>query len=423
MWPGRQRESSPPDGDAHLGGADTTAELTVVPDDLVAVAMARRMAESDRMVLVTSVLATLIVAGIFVPYASAAAMAVFLVARAISTVFSVAADRVVLRMKDGDPRTMMAWLDGAALFRAASWTVICAFYGGAVLSDAATTLGLITLVALQGSIILVTMFSRRAMVASVAAFLVVVIIRVEMIHDPQHYAIVIGGLIYGAVVLHFGFSLNRHMAASQQAGLVTDGLLRHVSALHARVRDQRDELAEVNLQLQDALLRSTELATHDALTGALNRRAFLAGLRDCGTPDAAPCTGAILLIDFDHFKDVNDQHGHAVGDAVLAHAAQALAASLRPDDVLVRWGGEEFVAHLPGADLQSAERVADRLRRAVRDIADADWPEEVAITVSVGVAPMVHDSGFDAAFAAADTALYRAKALGRDRVQVAASAH
>lgn len=423
MWRGRQREASPPGGEAGVVPGDTTSELTRVPDELVAVAMARRMAESDRMVLVTSILATVVVAAIFIPYAPPAAMAVFLVARSTSTVFSVAADRVVVRMQADDVRAMRAWLDGAALFRAASWTVICAFYSGPVLEDSATTLGVMTLVALQGSIVLATMFSVRAMVASVVAFLIVVVARVEMIGDPQHLAIIVGGLIYGAVVLHFGVSLNRHMVASQRAGLVTDGLLRHVSTLHARVRDQRDELAEVNLQLQDALLRSTELATHDALTGALNRRAFLAGLKDCDTPDCERCEGAILLIDFDHFKDVNDQHGHAVGDAVLAHAAQALAASLRPEDVLVRWGGEEFIAHLPGTDLRSAERVADRLRCAVRDAEHGDWPAEVTITVSVGVAPFVQHAGFDAAFTAADTALYRAKALGRDRVQVAASVH
>ena len=131
---------------------------------------------------------------------------------------------------------------------------------------------------------------------------------------------------------------------------------------------------------------------------------------------------AILLVDIDHFKRVNDTYGHLAGDELLAATASTLGQHVRACDVLGRFGGEEFVAVLPGAGQQEACRIAERLRGRVRDIAvaarGATAPNDtVTVTVSIGVAALGLD-GEDLfeLLAAADAALYRAKKSGRDRV-------
>jgi diguanylate cyclase (GGDEF)-like protein len=137
---------------------------------------------------------------------------------------------------------------------------------------------------------------------------------------------------------------------------------------------------------------------------------------------------AILLVDIDHFKRVNDTYGHLTGDDLLSATASTLGQHVRACDVLGRFGGEEFVAVLPGAGQQEACHIAERLRGRVREIAvpargaaaadDTVAPDDtVAITVSIGVAALGLD-GEDLfeLLAAADAALYRAKKSGRDRV-------
>ncbi len=126
---------------------------------------------------------------------------------------------------------------------------------------------------------------------------------------------------------------------------------------------------------------------------------------------------AILLVDIDHFKRVNDTYGHLAGDELLAATASTLGQHVRACDVLGRFGGEEFVAVLPGAGQQEACHIAERLRGRVRDIAVQARGATVTVTVSIGVAALGVDGGdlFEL-LAAADAALYRAKKSGRDRV-------
>jgi diguanylate cyclase (GGDEF)-like protein len=157
-------------------------------------------------------------------------------------------------------------------------------------------------------------------------------------------------------------------------------------------------------------------ATVDALTGVRNRRwldlAFeqaIAGLRDRGG-DAS-----VLMIDLDHFKTLNDTHGHSVGDAVLRRTSQVLAASLRPTDLVARYGGEEFAALLPDTDLTEAVAIAERLRNAVR--AASSVPALPPLSISVGVASAKPPTTADALLSAADAALYRAKHAGRNCVR------
>ncbi|MEY2653130.1 MAG: hypothetical protein RLZZ524_157 [Pseudomonadota bacterium] len=172
------------------------------------------------------------------------------------------------------------------------------------------------------------------------------------------------------------------------------------------------------------------MATHDALTGCANRNLFDALLGT--TLDQARRNGSpvsLLVLDLDHFKGVNDQHGHLAGDAVLRACAQALKARLRASDVLARLGGEEFAVVLARSSGADALRIAEDLRQTVagldlsRIAATADG-QPWRITVSLGVATLPGGGSItpDALYAQADRALYDAKRLGRDRVvQVDAS--
>ena len=129
------------------------------------------------------------------------------------------------------------------------------------------------------------------------------------------------------------------------------------------------------------------------------------------------CPLAVLIIDIDHFKKVNDTHGHLVGDQVLLNVATMLSQQLRPYDVIGRLGGEEFVVLLPGADMAEACRTAERLRTQVGRMAQPINDITITVTVSIGVALLrVHGRDLLELMAAADLALYRAKDSGRDRV-------
>jgi diguanylate cyclase (GGDEF)-like protein len=162
-------------------------------------------------------------------------------------------------------------------------------------------------------------------------------------------------------------------------------------------------------------------AITDELTGLMTRRA----LRELAPAmieqqQSEHRDVAVLMLDLDRFKHVNDTHGHPAGDAVLRLAARALQAHARVDTLLARYGGEEFVAVVPVEDLPTARRVAERLRHAVESVPwqqDLRLPERV--TVSVGVAMVGPGESLDQALTRADEALYRAKREGRNQCQVA----
>ncbi|MDP4501532.1 GGDEF domain-containing protein [Nonomuraea turcica] len=176
--------------------------------------------------------------------------------------------------------------------------------------------------------------------------------------------------------------------------------------------------------LQRSLLHAQlqAAARTDAKTGLLNAAAWQ---READTEIVrARRTGdtlALLIIDIDHFKRVNDAHGHLVGDQVLVGVAAALRSQLRDYDVVGRFGGEEFVVLLPGADIHEARQVAERLRTRIGHMAIPADDTLVKVTISAGVALMsVHGDELIDLLAAADLALYRAKELGRDRVCIPA---
>lgn len=162
------------------------------------------------------------------------------------------------------------------------------------------------------------------------------------------------------------------------------------------------------------------LAELDPLTGVQNRQSMLAELereRSRARRSKQPC--CLALGDLDHFKKVNDTHGHMVGDQVLAAAAEIFLSGLRPYDALFRYGGEEFLFCLPDTTPEQAVVALDRLRERL-DARPVPLPggKSLPVTASFGVAAMNADSKVDEVIARADAALYRAKHLGRNRVEI-----
>jgi diguanylate cyclase (GGDEF)-like protein len=165
--------------------------------------------------------------------------------------------------------------------------------------------------------------------------------------------------------------------------------------------------------------RSIErLAMTDDLTGLSNRRALLAAAEKAiARVDSVALPPALLIVDLDHFKRVNDVYGHRAGDQALQAAAQALARSARGDvDLVGRLGGEEFVVLLAAADEETARRAAESARAAVAAMRVATPNGEIAVTASIGYTPLVAGDSVSAALQRADEALYAAKRAGRNQI-------
>lgn len=176
-----------------------------------------------------------------------------------------------------------------------------------------------------------------------------------------------------------------------------------------------DRVLRVRLE-RDA---AQQAADYDVLTSVLNRRAL--EMRLSALTGAARHNGAalsLLFLDIDHFKSINDQYGHAAGDLCLTIVAQRISAELRSADSLGRWGGEEFIALLPGASMDNARRTSERIRSHVAEQPVQVGEVAISITISIGIAVFdpVHDDA-TALARRADMALYRAKANGRNRVE------
>lgn len=161
------------------------------------------------------------------------------------------------------------------------------------------------------------------------------------------------------------------------------------------------------------------LATVDSLTGLLNRRhgTYLAE-KEIARFQRAGHPVAFMLLDVDHFKMINDHHGHETGDIVLTSIGQIIPAQLRAQDLVARWGGEEFLVILPGTGIDSAMASAERLREALRSY---DWKavvgKPIQVTISVGVSELCESDDMASVIRRADQALYRGKVGGRDRVE------
>ena len=199
---------------------------------------------------------------------------------------------------------------------------------------------------------------------------------------------------------------------------VDDFLTKPYDAVELRARLRSGERV---LLLQETLLEAQEMlrheATHDRLTGLWNRARIIDHLRrEARRTDREKAALAVLLVDIDHFKQVNDTFGHGMGDVVLHETAQRMRSVLRDYETIGRYGGEEFLIVLSKADLAVSRQVGERIRAVVGGAPIVHGDTTVHVKVSVGLAST--ERGFDptALVNAADTALYRAKQQGRNRV-------
>ncbi len=185
-----------------------------------------------------------------------------------------------------------------------------------------------------------------------------------------------------------------------------------VNAMLTAIQKAKFEL----LQAQESLRFHAE---HDSLTGVLNRRA----IRDVLRRELARCRRenqslGVMLADVDHFKRINDRYGHGAGDAALLTVVQRISSTLRPYDLIGRYGGEEFLVIAPGCDLALTQKLAERIRDAVSDEGVDLGNDNITLTVSVGVTLGTADSDPEFLVAVADSAMYQAKRNGRNRVEI-----
>ncbi len=235
----------------------------------------------------------------------------------------------------------------------------------------------------------------------------------------------VAALLIGALAGSGGYAL---LVAGHQNRRVTRMAQRLARAADegALVALDAERIADPHLraafrELADRVADTWRLATVDPLTGIANRQAVLARLADELTRAARyerPLS--VIIVDLDHFKRLNDAHGHAAGDVVLRHVGQLLGESVRTVDTAGRYGGEEFLVVLPETDVDAAAALAEKLRRVVSG-SEVRLPEGelVTVTLSAGVAGgQVEGIHLDHLVRDADAALYSAKALGRDQVFV-----
>lgn len=191
----------------------------------------------------------------------------------------------------------------------------------------------------------------------------------------------------------------------------------YVFAQGDRLKNAHRDLARAHAQLAVAHRRLSDKASRDDMTGMFNRESFFAAL-ESGKRQAG---GALLIIDADHFKAINDSYGHLTGDEALLLIAGAIKRAVRGGDVLGRIGGEEFAAFLFGADEREATRIAERIRTEVELILFRPVERIVRLTVSIGGALYQEAMTLSELMRSADLRLYEAKRRGRNLVIVEAS--
>jgi two-component system, cell cycle response regulator len=222
--------------------------------------------------------------------------------------------------------------------------------------------------------------------------------------------------------------LGRPPSEADMLKLIETGVMEHIvkplspTLLCAKVRAVSDR-SRLQRDLKNKLRVALEYSAHDALTGLYNRRYFERRLREeSAHAKRHKRPFALIMVDLDHFKLVNDTYGHEDGDRVLCHVAKLFGGSLREDDIACRYGGEEFVVLLRATPGPAARVVANRLRAAVtgKGIALGAKDEVRHVTLSGGVAAADERNGYNVENIVdrADKALYRAKRGGRNRVEM-----
>ena len=294
------------------------------------------------------------------------------------------------------------------------------FTGRLPLSDLRRTL----LPALFAVGLMLTLAWRDPALAGLLLFILVSVLTTVALYLPPRWLLAMAllvalGITWVAVALEGRLTLPVD-GPVQQALTVLFLLwtLAKTASVHVAGTAMRMQLDASHARLADALEQVRQLAEVDVLTGLANRRRLMAALET----ERARClreggTFSLAMLDIDHFKRINDSHGHPLGDQVLATVAALLRAGLRAPDLVGRYGGEEFLLLLPGAATAGdAAQTAERLRQLIAGHAWEGVAAGLQVTVSVGVATSAPGEPVDRLLERADRGLYQAKHAGRNRV-------
>jgi diguanylate cyclase (GGDEF)-like protein len=308
------------------------------------------------------------------------------------------AKRMLRDIEGPDPRSN-GWYDLLLLIGSSCWGVApCLLYGATFVATSLLAAAYVS--ALPAGIVLVSV--------SAVPLAVALLLQGTLVHG----VLAVGTLACSVALL-------QRVSAGHGALLQALAAERENAALVRQLDELRRKLEHENAALGDSLRDASQAANQDPLTGLFNRRHladYCTQLTELVQADREAVT--VCVIDVDHFKRINDVHGHPVGDQVLRAVAQMLGTRLRDGDCLARYGGEEFVAVLRRCDVNRGRRVAEALRHNVAS-AEIDTDDGVVpVTVSVGVARWAAGEGLDDVIRRADRALFNAKNGGRDRVEV-----
>ncbi|MGE5384338.1 MAG: GGDEF domain-containing protein [Betaproteobacteria bacterium] len=254
-----------------------------------------------------------------------------------------------------------------------------------------------------------TVFVRVFLAYTLSIIAVVVIFIISNDYVAPREALLSCTLLYAVLMVAVALGNSRGIREAAADNLA---VLRLTEELNAKLETER-ELRNV----------MSKLARTDDLTGVFNRRSILEHLGiDMARSKRHGAPLAVLMIDIDHFKAINDTYGHVVGDLALRTVVQSLQGALRDTDVLGRFGGEEFLVILPVLGGESAGVAAERLREAVeKNVVNLEG-KQVSITISIGVACYRPEDNAESLLARADAALYAAKYRGRNRIELEAPA-
>jgi diguanylate cyclase (GGDEF)-like protein len=235
----------------------------------------------------------------------------------------------------------------------------------------------------------------------------------------QWWFFVLIGLVVSC--LFFGWMSNKYILGLVENRLLNQTYIDELRTLNDKIEANNQDFIKRNVELQDMQKRLQMLASHDELTGLFNRRYVLERIED-KLPQIRrhQLNFCIMMMDVDHFKNVNDEYGHAAGDDVLRTTAEILTRELRQDDIVARYGGEEFLMLLPMTELSSAEMLVERLRRTIEKQTYLFEGSVISVTASFGITQYALNDTADKMIDRADKALYQAKLAGRNCVKVIA---
>ena len=376
----------------------------------------------------------------------------------IIIVSSVVVSGALLVLNGDQRRDGLQYWAGALLLSAAAHALLLLY--GRIPTVASVVLGNVLLSATLGGFLMAVRRFRGLALQGGRALLVVLLVGLLMFVFQNNFAsrVVVSGFSLGSQAAWVLWVLLRHQPLRAQGGgrgalLLASGLTVILLTMFLRMGAALFFSLNIASILQGNLVQTltfmvsfmatlvtsfgfvfmvkeradaanVRLAAQDALTGVANRRSLMLALeRDLASAERQQVPLSLLMLDIDHFKRVNDQYGHLAGDHVLRHIVAVVGQRLRAQDLLGRYGGEEFLLLLPHTDVQGAQQLGQQLCEAVQ-AARCDWRgQSIAVTTSVGVAsyrPGMPADG-EALLQAADKALYRAKAAGRNCMEIAHS--